>query len=68
MSQDGAWGQHYELMAAAALFGVYIVVNQPGRYETATYFGDRMCPPIFLELQVINGREYHYQWQRPQRD
>ncbi len=64
MSQDGAWGQHYELMAAAALFGVYIVVHQPGRYEECAAFGDRMCPHIFLQLL----EECHYQWQRPQRD
>jgi hypothetical protein len=65
MSQDGAWGQHYELMAAAALFGVYIVVHQPGRRVDYAVYGARTRPHIFLELLVINGRECHFQWQRP---
>ena len=61
MSQDGAWGQHYELMAAAALFGVYIVVHQPGRRVDYAVYGARTRPHIFLQLLG----ECHYQWQQP---
>jgi hypothetical protein len=60
MSRDGSWGQHFEVMAAAALFQVYVVVHQPEEYEEYATFGNRQHPHIYLQ-----NKKGHYEWMRP---
>lgn len=61
MSRTGSWGQHHEVMAAAAYFHVYIVVYQPNSpYEYQSY-GQRAHEHIFIQ----NRAELHYEWMRP---
>jgi len=62
MSRVGSWGQHYEIMAAAAYFHVYIVVFQPNRPVEYAVFGKQEHPFIFLQ----NNDELHYVWMRPE--
>ena len=60
MRQDGTWGTHPEIIVAAALFRVFIIVqaNQGGRPVCT---GDPRNPPIFL----FNEGEFHFEWMRP---
>ena len=59
MRKIGIWGEHPEIVAAAALFRVFIIVqaNEAGRPVCA---GDPRNPPIFL----FNQGELHFEWMR----
>jgi hypothetical protein len=67
MRRDGSWGQHYEVMAAAAFFQVCIEVHRPGPPGCAAeknfvqVFGQQDLPRIYFR----NKQEQHYEWMRP---
>jgi hypothetical protein len=60
MRRDGSWGQHYEVMAAAALFQVCIEVHRPEN-SVVQVFGRQDLPRIYFR----NKQEQHYEWMRP---
>jgi hypothetical protein len=64
MSRDGEWGTDIEIMVAAAMFHVFIIVqaNQGGRPTCA---GNPRNPPIFLFNQHNSqGKGFHYLWMK----
>jgi hypothetical protein len=67
MRRDGSWGQHFEVMAAAAFFQVCIEVHRPGppgctaENNVVQVFGQQDLPRIYFR----NKQEQHYEWMRP---
>jgi hypothetical protein len=64
MRQDQIWGTDIEIVVAAAMFHVFIIVqaNQGGR---PTCSGDPRNQPIFLLNQHNSqGQPFHYKWMR----
>ena len=61
MALVGSWGQHFEIIAAAAYFDVCVVVFQPNQ-GAEQVFGKEEHPRIFLQ----NNGGQHYVWMRPE--
>jgi len=61
MRREAAWGSQFEIMGAAALFGVRVIVWTPNSRNQFQFFGARGRPYIYL----YNERNMHYDWLRP---
>jgi hypothetical protein len=59
MSRDTEWGTEMEIMVAAALFKVFIIV-QANQADRSFYLGDPRNPPIF----IFNDSLRHYEWMK----
>jgi hypothetical protein len=63
MSQDMVYGTHFEIMGAAALFNVRVIVWISSRGEFQ-FYGRRGHPYIYL---MNSDGLTHYDWLEPQR-
>jgi hypothetical protein len=62
---DESYGTHHEIMVAAALFSVFIIVRTNRDDVNAHYVGDPRNPPIFLFNQHDSqGKGFHYLWMK----
>jgi hypothetical protein len=62
MSQDMVYGTHLEIMGAAALFRVRVIVWIPDR-GIFQFYGHRDHPYIYL---ITRDGWIHYDWLEPQ--
>jgi hypothetical protein len=65
MRMERAWGTQFEIMGAAAQFGVRVIVWSPMSHTLFQFFGARGRPYIYLHNNYSEGGGNHYDWLRP---
>jgi hypothetical protein len=64
MERDFVYGTQFEIMGAAALFGVRVIVHSPSSPVPFAFYGRKGHPYIYL--YNADGLT-HYDWYEPQR-